>query len=85
MNIIFEMLVQCDTNIELNLCIYIYQGPIFHGPVIMSYILKTICWTYAIIGILVQYDTNSEFELYICRSVTYISRSSGFALYLEKG
>ena len=58
MNIILETLVQCDTNIDLNLCIYVGQWPIFYGPVILPYILKTICWTNAIIGILVPCDAN---------------------------
>ena len=31
---------------------FIYKVPIFHGPVIWHYILKTIWWTNAIIGIL---------------------------------
>ena len=35
---------------------YICQWPIFLGPVILPYILKTICWTNAIIGILVPCD-----------------------------
>ena len=35
---------------------YIGELPIFHGPVILPYILKTICWTNAIIGILVPCD-----------------------------
>ena len=32
--------------------IYVGQWPIFHGPVILSYIVKTIWWTNVIIGIL---------------------------------
>ena len=104
---------------------YIGQWPIFHDPVTLPYILKTICWTYAIIGILVPCDAKiylikcmwvSDLHFmvqwfcliswrlfdglmlywrywfsvtqtlncnYICRSVTYISWSGGFALYLE--
>ena len=38
---------------------YIGQWHIFHGPVIMPYILKTICWTKAIIGILVPCDAKA--------------------------
>ena len=110
------MLVQCDTNADLNLC---------NGPVILPNILKTICWTNAIIGILVLCDAKiylvkgmwvSDLHFmvqwfcliswrlfdgfilywrywfnvkqtlnwnYICRSVTYISWSSDFVLYLE--
>ena len=32
--------------------IYVGQWPIFHGQVSLPYILKTICWTNAIVGIL---------------------------------
>ena len=35
---------------------YIGQWPIFHDPVILPYVLKTICRTNAIIGILVPCD-----------------------------
>ena len=35
---------------------YVCQWPIFHGPVILPYILNTICWTNAIIMILVPCD-----------------------------
>ena len=35
---------------------YIGQWPIFHGSVVLPYILKTIWWTNAIIGILVPCD-----------------------------
>ena len=41
-NVVLEILIQCDTNIELKL--YIGQWPIRHGPVILPYILKTIWW-----------------------------------------
>ena len=105
---------------------YICQWPIFHGPVILPYILKIICWTNAIIGLLVPCDVSiylikcmwvSDLHFivqwlcliawrlldglmlywrywfsvtqtlnwnYICRSVTYISWSSGFVLYFEE-
>ena len=46
MNLILEMLVQCDTNIDLNLCIYVSD----------LYFMETICWPNAIIGILVPCD-----------------------------
>ena len=36
--------------------IYVGQWPIFQGPVILPYILKTIWWTNVIIGILDPYD-----------------------------
>ena len=52
------MLVQCDTNIDLNLCKY----------VILLYILKTICWTNAIIGILVP--CNAKIHLIKCMWVS---------------
>ena len=104
---------------------YIGQWSIFHSPVMLPYILKTVCWTNAIIRILVPCDANiylikckcvSDLHFmvpwfcliswrlfdglifcwrywfgvtktlnwnYICRTVTYISWSSDFALYLE--
>ena len=70
---------------------YVGQWPTFHGPVILSYILKTIWWINFLLEILIQWliqwliqcDTNVELKLYISRSVTYISWSSDFALYLE--
>ena len=40
---------------------YIGQWPVFHGPVILPNILKTICWTNAIIGILVPCDAKIYF------------------------
>ena len=104
---------------------YVGQWPIFHGQVILPYILKIIWWTNFIIGILVPCDAKiylikcmlvSDLHFmvqwfyliswrlldglmlywryfsvmqtltrnYICRSVTYISWSSDFALYLEE-
>ena len=36
--------------------IFVYRSVTFHGPVIKPYILKTICWTNAITGILVPCD-----------------------------
>ena len=41
-NVVLEILIQCDTNIELKLCRYVGQWPIFHGAVIMPYVLKSI-------------------------------------------
>ena len=69
MNIILEMLVQCDPNIDLNLCIYV-SDLYFHGPVILSYILKTTCWTNAIIGILVPCDAQIKIYLIKCMLVS---------------
>ena len=54
MNIILELLVQCDTNINLNLCIYV--SDLYFMVKWFCLILKTICWTNAIIGILVPCD-----------------------------
>ena len=104
---------------------YIGQWSIVHGPVVVLYILKTICWANVITRILdpcdpkiyqikcmwvsdlhfmVQWFCLISWRLldglmlywrhwlsvtqtlnwnYICRSVTYISWSSDFALYLE--
>ena len=45
--------------------IYIGQWPIFHGLVILLYILKTICWTNAIIGILIPCDA----KIYVIKSM----------------
>ena len=121
-NVVLEILIQCDTNTELKLCrsvtyislssdftlyledylmdkchnwntgymwckdlthkMYVCQWSTFHGPVILSYILKTIWWINIVLEILIQCDTNIELN-YICRPVTYISWSSDFALYLE--
>ena len=51
-NVVLEILIQCDTNIELKLYnYYVSHWPIFHGPVILLYILKTIWWKNVIIGI----------------------------------
>ena len=56
--------------------------PVFHGPVILSYILKTIGWLK--IKLL---DNESVWPKHWpeneCRSVAYISWSGDFALYLE--
>ena len=49
---------------------------------ILPYILKTVCWTDAIIGILVPCDAKFT-SLNVCGSVTYISWFSDFVLYLE--
>ena len=54
---------------------YVGQWPIFHGPVILPYILKTIWWTNVITGILDPCDVKWK--------VTYISWSSDTVLYLE--
>ena len=55
-NVVLEILIQCDTNIDLN---YICRSvTLFHGLVILPYILKTVWWTNVIIGILDSYDAN---------------------------
>ena len=45
---------------------YVGQWPTFHGPMILSYILKTTWWINVILEILIQCDTNIELKLYIC-------------------
>ena len=57
--------------------------PTFQDPMILSYILKTIWWINFVLEIRIQCYRKTELKLYICRSVTYISWSSDFALYLE--
>ena len=44
---------------------YVGQWPTFHGPVILSYILKTIWWINVVPEILIQCDTNTEQKLYM--------------------
>ena len=61
--------------------IYLGQWPIFHGPVILPYIFKTIWWMKIILDIMDQWHKDWPHKIY--RSVTYISWSSDFALYLE--
>ena len=53
-------------NIDLNLCIYV--NDLFRGPVILPYILKIICWTNTITGILVPCD--AKFYLIKCTWVS---------------
>ena len=43
---------------------YVGQWPTFHGPVILSYILKTIWWINIVLEILIQFDTNIELKLH---------------------
>ena len=57
--------------------------PIFHGSVILPYILNTICWINVTPGILVPCDPIIDVKIYISVGVTYISWFSDFALYLE--
>ena len=61
---------------------YIGQWPIFHGLVILPYILKTIWWTNAILGYRF-YVMQRFISLNVCGSVTHISWSSDFVSYLE--
>ena len=44
---------------------YVGQWPIFHGPVILLYILKTIWWTIVLNGILVPCDA----KVYLIKSM----------------
>ena len=44
---------------------YVGQWPTFHGPVFLSYILKTTWWINVVLKILIQCDTNFERKLYI--------------------
>ena len=50
---------------------YVGQWPTFHGPVILSYILKTFWWRNAILKIWFSATLSLTYK-YICRSVTYI-------------
>ena len=63
---------------------FVGQWLIFHGPVISPRILKTIWWMRVTLDIMYQCDTKIHQIIYIYRSVTYISWSSNFDLYLEK-
>ena len=56
--------------------------PIFHGSVILPYILNTICWINVTPGILVPCDPIIDVKI-ISVGVTYISWFSDFAVYLE--
>ena len=58
------------------------RSPRFHGPVILPYILNTICWINVTPGILLPCDPMNDHLLYLV-IVTYISWFSDFALYLE--
>ena len=64
--VVSEILIPCDTNIELKLY-HVGQGPIFHGPVVLPYILKTTCiwWTNVLIGILVPCDVKIYLNQYM--------------------
>ena len=61
--------------------IHVGQWPIFHGPVILSYILKTIWWINVRLGIIVHFDSK-DYEIYVGQWL-YISWSSDFVLYFE--
>ena len=55
---------QCDTNVGLikqNVALW----PIFHGPVDLPYILKTIWWMKVIIDIMDQSDTKIDLIKYM--------------------
>ena len=62
--------------------IYIGQWPIFHSPVILLNILKTIRWRNVILGIMDQNDTEIDLMKYIW-IVSFILWSSDFVLYLQ--
>ena len=57
--------------------------PIFHGSVILPYVLNTICWINVTPGILVPCDPMNDHLLYLGHCDLYISWFSDFALYLE--
>ena len=44
---------------------YVGQWPTFHGPVILSYILKTTWWINVVLEIRIQCDTNIELKQYM--------------------
>ena len=44
---------------------YVGQLSTFHGPVILSYILKIIWWINFVLVILIQCDTKVELKLYM--------------------
>ena len=62
--------------------IYVGQWPIFCGPVILLYILKTVWWWNIIFRIMDQCETKTGL-INRCGSVTYILWSSDFALCFE--
>ena len=63
-----------------NICRTLWS--IFHGPVILPFILKTIQWLNIILW---DYESvwSHIWPQNICRSLTYISWSTEFALYVE--
>ena len=44
---------------------YVGQWPTFHGPVILSYILKTVWWMNVVLEILIDCDTNFDLQIYM--------------------
>ena len=42
------------------------RSPRFHGPVILPYILNTICWINVTPGILVPCDLIIDVKIYLC-------------------
>ena len=59
------MLNPCDAKIyQIKCTVYVGQWPTFHGPVMLSYILKTIWWINIVQEILNQCDTNIELKLH---------------------
>ena len=75
MNIILKLLVQCDTNIDLNLCIYV--SALYF--MVWWFCLISVCWTNAIIW--KWFHVMQRFtSLNVCGSVTYISWYSDFVI-----
>ena len=58
------------------------RSPRFHSPVILPYILNTICWINVTPGILLPCDPMNDHLLYLGHCDLY-SWFSDFALYLE--
>ena len=59
--------------------LYVGQWPTFHGPAILSYILKTIWWIMLYWRHWFNVTQTLNWNCIICRPVTYISWSSAFA------
>ena len=65
---------------------YVDQWPIFHGPVILSYILKTFWWRNVALKTLIQCNIKFDLQGYkyiLYRSVTYILWYNDSALYFQ--
>ena len=76
---------------------YVGQWPTFHGPMILSYFLKTFWWRNLVLQILIRCNINFDLHIYtyiyiyiyiyicvcVCRSVTYILWCSDSALHIQ--